>query len=305
MARKNTHFDKQIASRSGKHAGEKPLRGLRILTLSLNAPGPLAASRLAKLGADVIKIEPLEGDPLDRRFCPKWYKALIRNQRITRLDLKNQRDRLRLDSFLRHTDLLLTSTRLSSLRRLSLHWKALHSKFPALSHIALLGSPAPRHEIAGHDLTYQARLGLLAPPNMPPTLWADLAGAESVVRNALIILLTKRSGSRGIFRPVTIEEAIMEFTAPLYYGLTRAGGVLGGGLAQYNLYRAQDSWVAVAALEAHFAARLKTELGISKLTHESLSAAFRTRRATEWERWAIKRDLPICRVRSPRSQMSQ
>src|SRR5271154_4475646 len=117
MVGKHTQVDKRFDSKRGR---EKPLRSFTILTLGLNVPVPVAASRLAKLGANVIKIEPLEGDSLDQRYCPKWYKALIRSQRVVRLDLKDQKDRLRLDSFLGRSDLLLTSSRLNSLRRLSL-----------------------------------------------------------------------------------------------------------------------------------------------------------------------------------------
>ena len=43
---------------------EEILNGVRILSLAINLPGPLAASRLAALGATVIKVEPPSGEPL-------------------------------------------------------------------------------------------------------------------------------------------------------------------------------------------------------------------------------------------------
>jgi alpha-methylacyl-CoA racemase len=276
---------------------DAPLKGFVIVTLALNVPAPVAAARLSQLGATVIKVEPPGGDALHKKYCPRWYRELVRKQRVLQLDLKEPKDRARLDDFLARSHLLLTSIRLSSLRRISLGWKQLHSKFPALSHVALLGHPAPRREIAGHDLTYLARLGLLEPPSMPRTLWADLVGAERVVQQALIVLLTRSPGKPGVFREVTIEEAITTFAAPLRYGLTGPGGDLGGGLAQYNLYRASDAWVCVAALEPHFQARLKKELGLATLGQKNLGSALLARTAMEWERWAIKRDLPICAVR--------
>jgi len=288
-----------IRRRDGAQSNDEraPLKGFVIVTLALNVPAPVAAARLVQLGATVIKVEPPAGDALHKKYCPRWYRELIRKQRIVRLNLKEPKDRARLDDFLVRSHLLLTSIRLSSLRRLSLGWKELHSKFPALSHVALLGHPTPRQEIAGHDLTYLAGLGLLEPPNMPRTLWADLIGAERVVQQALIVLLTRCPENPGVFRQVTIEEAITTFAAPLRYGLTGPGGDLGGGLAQYNLYRASDDWVCVAALEPHFLARLKQELGLAALGHKNLGTALLARTAMEWERWAIKRDLPICAVR--------
>jgi alpha-methylacyl-CoA racemase len=259
---------------------------------------PVAVSRLCHLGAMVMKIEPPGGDPLETKHCPKWYKELVRGQRIIRLNLKVYQDRARLDSFLAKSDLLLTSSRLDSLRRLSLGWKDLHSKFPKLSHIALLGHPAPRQGLAGHDLTYQARLGLVAPPTMPTTLWADLAAGESVFSAALILLFSRQRLHSGVFEQVTIEEATRRFAAPLHYGLTAPGGLLGGGLPQYNLYRASDDWIAVSALEPQFLERLQEELSLLCLENNQLGSAFRARTADEWDRWAIERDIPLTAVRS-------
>jgi alpha-methylacyl-CoA racemase len=276
---------------------DAPLQGFLIVTLALNVPGPVAAARLLQLGATVTKVEPPEGDALDKKFCPRWYRKLTSKQRVVRLDLKEPKDRARLDDLLAPSHLLLTSVRLTSLRRLGLSWKELHSKFPNLSHVALLGHGVPHQGLAGHDLTYLARLGLREPPNMPRTLWADLASAERVVQQALIVLLTRRPGKPGVFREVTIEEAIKTFAAPLRYGLTGPGGDLGGGLAQYNLYRASDGWVSVAALEPHFLARLTKELGLATLGKRGLGYALLARTAKQWEKWAIKRDLPICAVR--------
>jgi alpha-methylacyl-CoA racemase len=297
--RRRSAIQVAISRRNVSRASDKdsPLEGFLIVTLALNVPVPVAAARLLQLGATVIKVEPPGGDALDKKYCPQWYRELTRKQRVIRLDLKEPKDRARLDDLLAQSHLLLTSVRLNSLRRLALGWKELHSKFPALSHVALLGHPAPRQEIAGHDLTYLARLGLLEPPNMPRSLWADLAGAERVVQQSLIVLLTRHLGKPGIFREVTIEEAITTFAAPLRYGLTGPEGDLGGGLAQYNLYRASDGWVSVAALEPHFLVRLKKELGLKSLQKKTLESALHSRTAMEWERWAIKRDLPICAVR--------
>src|ERR1700730_12308957 len=115
-------------NRRMKRQGTKlrdPLRGFRIVTLAVNVPVPVAAARLCHLGATVVKIEPPRGDPLGTNNCPKWYNDLARGQKILRLDLKGSKDRARLNSFLAKSDLLLTSSRLDSLRRLSLGWKEL------------------------------------------------------------------------------------------------------------------------------------------------------------------------------------
>ncbi len=84
---------------------------------------------------------------------------------------------------------------------------------------------------------------------------------------------------------------------PTQHGLTLASGLLGGGWPGYNLYRTADGWIAVAALEPHFAERLTRELAAESFTHEALGEAFARRTSAEWETWAAQHDLPIVAVR--------
>lgn len=273
-----------------------PLAGLLVVTLAVNVPGPAAAARLAKLGAAVTKVEPAGGDPL-ARFAPAWYEALASEQEVRRLDLKSAPDRAELDALLARADLLLTSSRPASLDRLGLSWEALRAAYPRLSQVAIVGHPAPRQDEPGHDLTYLAGWGLLSPPEMPRTLLADLAGAERAAGAALGLLLGRERGLGAGYAEVALSEAAAAFAAPLAHGLTSPGGVLGGGLPGYGLYRAADGWIAVAALEEHFLHRLLSELGLEKADREALAAAFRERPASEWERWAAGHDLPIVAVR--------
>ena len=146
-----------------------PLHDFQVLTLALNVPGPIAAARLVGLGASVIKIEPPSGDPL-AQVCPDWYQALIRHQEIIPLDLKSSDNRSRLEQLLKTCDLLLTASRPGTLARLNLDWPTLHQRNPRLSQVAIVGFPGQQADLPGHDLTYQARLGLLAPPALPRTL---------------------------------------------------------------------------------------------------------------------------------------
>ncbi|MCG7429086.1 CoA transferase [Dermacoccus nishinomiyaensis] len=83
--------------------------------------------------------------------------------------------------------------------------------------------------------------------------------------------------------------------------MTTPDGPLGGSLPQYALYRASDSWVAVAALEGHFWARLRHALDLPEGPDaaSALSAALATRTASEWEEWARERDIPIAARAAP------
>jgi alpha-methylacyl-CoA racemase len=274
----------------------KPLAGTKLVTLALNVPGPVAAARLVGLGARATKIEPPAGDALKTSARP-WYDLLSRGQTIVALDLKKEPDRRRLDEFLSDTDLLLTSFRPSALRRLRLDWESVHAKHPRLCAVNIIGHPPPDEELPGHDLTYQAKLGLLRPPQLPITLYADLAGAERAVSVALGLLLNFARTGRADYASVSLHEAMRDVAGPLTAGLTVPGEVLGGGFPLYGLYLTSDGWIAIAALEPAFGQRMRLELNLKDNTHAELERIFLTRTAAEWEQWARERDLPIVALR--------
>jgi len=271
-----------------------PLESTSVVTLAVNLPGPLACARLHALGARVTKVEPPSGDPL-AAFTPDWYAELSAGQRIVTLDLKTDEGRSALDELLAGADLLVTASRPAALGRLGLGWAELHARHPRLCHVALTGHPPPDDGLPGHDLTYAAAAGLVAPPGPPRTLVADLAAAERAVSTALALLLARARDGQGRREAVALAEVAREFAAPLRHGLTLPGGVLGGGLPLYGLYRARDGWIAVAALEPAFARRLAAELYLNP-DRASLEDAFARRPAAEWEAWARERDLPIVAV---------
>lgn len=278
----------------------KPLDGIRLLSLATNIPGPLAVARLIGLGASGRKVEPPAGDPL-AAAAPAWYAHLHEGLPVRRLDLKSAAGQSQLHELLAESDLLITANRPAALSRLSLDWPALAGAYPRLCQVAIFGNAPPDAGKAGHDLTYQAGLGLVEPPNLPRIVLADLAGAEWAVSAALALLIGRDRGmiAADRYAAVALADAAAAFAAPLQYGLTGPGGLLAGSFPGYNLYPAQAGWVAVAVLEAHFLRRLAEEIGLAekKLTFDTLSKTFLRRPAGEWERWAAERDLPIVAVR--------
>jgi len=272
------------------------LQGIRIVSLALNAPGPVAASRLARMGAAVTKVEPPAGDALSQA-APEFYASLCHGQTVLTLDLKADSGRKRLDELLSRSDLLLASFRPSALRRLGLDWESLHLRHPKLNFVGIIGHAAPNEEKSGHDLTYQADFDLLKPPEMPRSLFVDLAGAERAVSMSLALLnKAARSGEAG-YAWVSLHECARDLAEPLRAGLTAPGGLLGGGYALYGFFRASDGWVAVAALEPHFRTRLLSELNLTQANRSELERIFLQRSAGAWESWAAERDLPLVAVR--------
>jgi alpha-methylacyl-CoA racemase len=272
-----------------------PLSGITVVTLAVNLPGPAGARRLCGFGARVVKVEPPGGDPM-AHYHPKWKQDLASGQEVVVLDLKDPEGRNTLEGLLAEADLLITATRPVALDRLGLGWEALHSSFPKLCQVAIIGFPAPRENEAGHDLTYQASLGLVSPPNLPRTLLADMAGAERTVSEALALLIARERGGEAGYAEVPLSEAAAAMAEPLQYGTTAPGALLGGGLPEYNIYPTRDGWVAVAALEPHFKKRLEEALGEGDI--DRYREVFQSKTAEQWEKWGQERDIPIAVVKS-------
>ena len=275
----------------------QPLAGTKIVTIAFNLPGPAAVSQLDRWGAEVVKVEPPSGDPMATHH-PDFYRYLLGNQQAVRLDLKNPNQRQQLDAHLSVADVLVTSTLPSSLKRLGLSWPSLHAQFPKLCQVAVLGHAPPDEELTGHDLTYQAGVGLLMPPALPLTLLADMAGAQTTVSHVLAVLAERARTGEATLSNVAIADALATFTLPLRYGLTVPGGPLGGGAPFYNLYPTRDGWLAVATLEPQFWVKLTTLLKATQGTYDEMKAIFATRSAIEWERWAAEHRLPLAAVRA-------
>jgi crotonobetainyl-CoA:carnitine CoA-transferase CaiB-like acyl-CoA transferase len=291
----------------------KPLVGTRIISTAINVPGPVALARLCSLGASAVKVEPPGGDPL-ALACPSWYADLHQGVKVISLNLKVKENLKKFESILKESDLLLTSSRLGALDRLGLSWPMLSSRFLNLLQVAIIGHPPPNDQLPGHDLTYQATLGLVDPPLLPRTLVADLAGAERTISTVLSLILSRRQAkvagleiqeNSAEFQEriayVSLADAASAFALPLKYSLTGNNTLLGGLLPGYNLYKAKEGWVAVAALENHFLQRLVDESDFGEITHGNLANFFSKRTAHEWGTWAIENDLPIVEVKDRHS----
>ena len=268
------------------------------MTTGLNLPGPAACARLRDMGASIAKIEPPAGDPFEA-FCPSWYRRLHEGVEVGRLDLKSETGRHAMAKLLAGADLLVTAQRASALARLGLDPAHLASAYPRLCHVAITGHAPPHDEIPGHDLTYLAEHGLVAPPEMPLTLFADMAGAERAVSTALALVIARERSGKGAVQAVALADAAAMLAQPLHEGLTRPGALLGGGFAGYNLYAARTGWVAVAALEPHFAQRLAQRFALKEIGIDELRDLFGTHDAEYWQAWGREHDLPIVAVRMP------
>lgn len=274
----------------------RPLQGVRALALVTNVPGPLAAAELARLGADVTKIESLGGDPLEAA-APGWYAGIVRNMNVRRLDLKCSAATILAE--LARADILITAMRARSLKAAGLGWDEVHARFERLSQVAIVGEAAPNDDRAGHDLTYQAVAGLIAPPEMPRTLFADMFAAERAVSACILALYQRERSGTGSRHEVAIADGARILSEPVRHKLTTPAGSLGGGFAGYALYRTADGWIALAALERHFQERLLRALNIDSIDAAALRERFAEHDSAYWQTVAQREDLPLTTIANP------
>src|SRR5579872_2344782 len=129
-----------------------PLDDIRVLDITQNVAGPYASMILADLGAEVIKVEPKEGDAARQWGPPFWnnesttFLALNRNKKSIFLDLKNEDDKRKLWDLLKDSHVFLESSRPGAMKRLGLHYEAVHARLPRLVYAELtaFGAKGPR-----------------------------------------------------------------------------------------------------------------------------------------------------------------
>ena len=279
----------------------RPLSGIRVLSLALNLPGPAALLRLVGMGATCTKLEPPAGDPM-ALYSPVAYVAMHDGLAVQQADLKQAEGQRTLCTLLAQTDVLLTSFRPSALNKLGLDGSTLSASFPRLCVVTIVGAPGARAEEAGHDLTYMAEAGLVPDLNLPPTLYADMAGALAASEAVLQAVLVRQTQGHGVALEVALSDAARWLALPREWGLTQPQGDVGGGHAGYRVYPCADGRVAVAALEPHFAHALCQVAGLGPDAFQQMRAPDTHRQLAQWlqgqsrqalEALALAHDLPL------------
>jgi alpha-methylacyl-CoA racemase len=253
-----------------------PLTGVRVLDLSRLLPGGLASQMLGDLGADVIKVEePGLGDY--GRLMPPLvngmglaYLATNRNKRSLALNLKSAGGREVFMRLAAHSSVVLESFRPGVLERLGVGYPLLREINPGIIYCAIsgYGQHGPYAQRAGHDINYLGYAGLLhhnregnAPPTMPATQLADIAGgALPAVIGILAALAGRATSNRGRFVDVSMMENALTLMPLLAATTLNTGqepapgaGQLNGGLPAYHLYETQDGKaITLGALEPKF-----------------------------------------------------
>ena len=189
---------------------KRPLDGIRVLEIASMIFGPLAGQYLGDMGADVIKLEPPEGD-LTRAIGPRrsprmgaFFMTSNRSKRSIVVDLKRPEGREILQRLVGKTDVLLHSMRTPAANRLGLAYQSLAKANPALvyCHVTGYGDDGPYGGRPAYDDIIQAASGLAmmqkvvgGEPRFVPTIIADkISGVHAAYAIVLALMHRMRTG---------------------------------------------------------------------------------------------------------------
>lgn len=204
--------DEECQVLTGTKVGEfRPLVGVRVLDFSKILAGPLCTQYLADLGADVVKVEPPNGD--DTRNWPPFndgvgaiFTAVNRNKRGIVLNLRDPAGLAIAHSLARDADVVVESFGPGAADRLGIGWDPLSAINPRLIYASIsgYGTQGPMKGGKGYDLIAQAFTGMLAltgepggPPARSPFSPVDQATGYHAVIGIMGALMQRDKTGKG------------------------------------------------------------------------------------------------------------
>ena len=311
------------------------LAGVSVIDLSQVAAGPYATSLLGDFGADVIKVEPVEGEPfrkVDDLYGPTdsgYFFGINRSKRAIALDLKSEQGRAVLDRLLSEADVMVVSMRPAALTRLGIDYETIHDRFPGLVYcmVTAFGEDGPRADQPGMDILVQAVggfMGTTGEPGRPPVKVGppvtDFATAYLACFGVLAALRVKERSGNGQKVSVSLLDTavsmLANFVTPYLKSHVPVRPVGGGHpqMVPYQAFATKDGWIVIACLTEQFWVRLCAAIDRPELTEdprfssngkrlahraeleEILNAVFAGRVASEWETVLIASGVPVAHI---------
>ncbi len=252
----------------------RPLEGLLVLDFAQFLAGPFAATRLADLGARVIKIErPGTGDICRQLYISNLsldgdstlFHSINRNKQSYAADLKNPDDLARVKQLIAKADVLIQNFRPGVMERIGLGPTECAALNPRLVYgvVTGYGSKGPWVNLPGQDLLAQARSGLVhlnGNADQPPLPFglsvADLTASAHLVQGILAALVRRGVTGKGGLVEVSLLESILDLQFELTTTFLNDGGkapqrsaVNNGNAylgAPYGIYATADGHLALA-----------------------------------------------------------
>ncbi|SOY70047.1 CaiB/BaiF CoA transferase family protein [Cupriavidus taiwanensis] len=205
------------------------LAGIRVVDLSRILGGPYCGQILGDHGADVLKIEPPQGDdtrtwgPPFKDGVASYYFGLNRNKRVMRLDLTAEPDREVLLALLAEADVLVENFKTGTLEKWGLGYDELSVRFPRLVHcrVSGFGADGPLGGLPGYDAAIQAMSGILSingeadgDPLRVGLPVVDMVTGLNAVIGVLLALQERARSGRGQFVETALYDSGLSLLHP-------------------------------------------------------------------------------------------
>jgi len=250
---------KQASPDSGS-IDSQPLRGLRVIELGSMAAGPFAGTLMGDFGAEVIKIEQLDGDPV--RFLGEHYngvslyaKSIMRNKKVVCLNLASSEGQTLLKKLVKNADVVLENFRPQTLEKWGLGYEQLAAINPKviLTRVSGYGQSGPYSALPGYGAVSEGLGGLrhmTGDPDRPPArvavaLTDHIAAVYAAFATVMAVRHRERTGV-GQCVDVALYEAAFSFMhpfVPYFEKLGKIGCRAGSRLPNMtpnNLYLTKD-----------------------------------------------------------------
>lgn len=239
----------------------QPLQGIRVIDLSKVLAGPLCGQYLGDLGADVIKIEPVQGGDDTRAWLPQCegeaatFLAVNRNKRSVAVDLKTVAGREIVSTLLRDADVVLQGFGAGAAKRLGVDYASVAALNPRAIYceISGYGRDGPMGEEPGYDVMLQAFSGMISTigePKGEPVRASfspvDLGTGMHALSGILAALLQRTTTGKGVYVEVSLLETslgYMGYMAQNYWMTGKAPERMGTAhpaMSPYQAFSAAD-----------------------------------------------------------------
>ncbi|MBW2091809.1 MAG: CoA transferase [Deltaproteobacteria bacterium] len=313
-----------------------PLDGIRVIDLTTMINGPYSASLLADMGADVVKIEPPDGDPW--RSVSGGFIACNRGKRSICMDLKKEEAKEIAYALIARSDVIVENARWGVWRKLGLDYDSVVKIKPEIVYLSALGhgSKGPYSNWPGYDPLLQARSGQMVaqggmgtPPVYHQIAINDLATPMLGAYGVVLALLTRARTGKGQRVETSLTNASIALQADSFIDFTGidrkylGGENLQGLSAGHRHYRTRDDryifvlcpyekhWRSLSKVmgldhllaDPRFETKEKREENDKELT-EILGEVFKTRESDEWIAALTREDVPAALGQTAEELMS-